>query len=88
MPLGTCLAQVRQWIKTQNAQAKQSGGVRLLVCHLPVKSPWLNPIQPKWVHGKRAVVEPDTKLSAQELKTRICEYLDCQLLEPLAKQVS
>jgi hypothetical protein len=24
-----------------------------------MKSPWLNPIEPKWVHGKRKVVEPD-----------------------------
>jgi len=81
--------QVRQWIKTHNAQVKQSGkGIRLIVCHLPVKSPWLNAIEPKWVHGKRAIVEPDRKLTAQELKLRICKYFDCPLLEPLAKKVS
>lgn len=80
--------QVRQWIAAHNRQVKQSGGVRLLVCHLPVKSPWLNPIEPKWLHGKRAVVEPDRKLTAQELKTRICDYFDCPLLEPLANKVS
>jgi hypothetical protein len=28
------------------------------VCRLPVKSPWLNPIEPRWLHGKRAIVEP------------------------------
>ena len=37
-------------------------GVRLLACRLPRKSPWLNPIEPKWVHGKRASVEPDRLL--------------------------
>lgn len=79
---------VRQWLRTHNAQAKQTGGLRLLVCRLPVKSPWLNPIEPKWVHGKRAVVEPARQLSAQELKTRICDYFECSLLAPLAKQVS
>ncbi len=80
--------QVRQWIATHNRQAKQSSGLRLLVCQLPVKSPWLNPIEPKWMHGKRAVIEPDRKLTAQELKTRICDYFGCPLLESLAKKVS
>jgi transposase len=79
---------VQQWIKTHNAQVKQSKkGIRLIVCQLPVKSPWLNAIEPKWVHGKRAIVEPERKLTAQELKTRICDYFDCPLLEPLAKKV-
>jgi hypothetical protein len=38
---------------------------------LPSKSPWLNPIEPKWVHGKRAVSEPDRLLSADELEARV-----------------
>ncbi len=33
---------VRAWIKTHNRQAKREGGVRILACYLPVKSPWLN----------------------------------------------
>ena len=81
--------QVQHWIKAHNAAVKQSGqGVRLLICRLPVKSPWLNAIEPKWVHGKRAIVEPARKLTAQELKVRICQYFDCPLLDSLAKQVS
>jgi hypothetical protein len=28
-------------------------------CLLPKHSPWLNAIEPKWVHGKRKVVEAD-----------------------------
>ena len=68
--------------------AKRTGGLRLLVCRLPVKSPWLNPIEPKWVLALRAIVEPAHKLSVQELKTRICDYFKCSLLEPLAKHVS
>lgn len=81
--------QVRQWIRNHNAQVKQSGqGVRLIICRLPVKSPWLNAIEPKWMHGKRAIIEPNRTLSVNELKTRICSYFDCPLLEPLAKQVS
>lgn len=81
--------QVQQWIRHHNRQVKQTGrGVRLIICRLPVKSPWLNAIEPKWIHAKRAIVEPQRKLTVQELKTRICEYFDCPLLPPLAKQVS
>ncbi len=79
---------VRQWIRSHNTKAKQTGGLRLLVCRLPVKSPWLNCIEPKWVHGKRAIVEPERKLTALELKTKVCDYFECPLLELLTKQVS
>src|SRR5262249_51462050 len=50
---------VRAWLKTHNRRAKAEGGVRVVACYLPVKSPWLNPIEPKWGHGKKAIVEPD-----------------------------
>ena len=70
--------QVRSWIGQHNRQVKQQGdGVRLLVCPLPVKSPWLNPIEPHWAHGKRAVVEPARLLPAHELAARVCRYFDC-----------
>ena len=59
---------VRDWIVAHNRRAKQPGGVRIVVCCLPVKSPWLNPIEPKWAHGKRAIVEPDRKLTAPEVQ--------------------
>jgi len=81
--------EVRTWIKEHNRAVKQSGtGVRILVCRLPTKSPWLNPIEPKWVHGKKQVVEPARKLSATELKQRVCNYYGCDLLDPIAKQVA
>jgi DDE superfamily endonuclease len=69
---------VRAWIRTHNQQVKQQGhGVRILSCYLPVKSPWLNPIEPKWVHGKRAIVQADRLLSARELADRACAYFGC-----------
>ena len=69
---------VRTWIRTHNRQVKQTGqGVRIVACLLPSKSPWLNPIEPKWVHGKRAVSEPDRLLSADELEARVCAYYRC-----------
>ena len=78
--------EVRTWIGAHNRQAKREGGVRILVCRLPVKSPWLNRIEPKWVHAKRAVVEPDRTLSKVELIERICAYFNCKYVEHL-KQV-
>ena len=75
--------EVKQWLKEQKRTAKRTGGVRLVVCPLPKKSPWLNPIEPKWAHGKRAVVEPERVLSAQELAQRLCAYYGCDHLEHL-----
>ena len=66
---------VRTWIRGHNQAVKQTGkGVRILPCLLPSKSPWLNPIEPKWVHGKRNVSEADRILSADELEARVCAY--------------
>jgi transposase len=79
---------VRAWIKAHNRRAKARRGCRLLVCGLPSKSPWLNPIEPRWAHGKRAVVEPERKLTGAELKQRLCAYYGCPLLNPLEQKVS
>lgn len=69
---------VRRWIKQHNRSVKAQGrGVRIVACYLPSKSPWLNAIEPKWVHGKRAVVEPTRPLTAQELADRVCAYYGC-----------
>jgi hypothetical protein len=76
-------ARVRAWIKGHNRRVKREGGVRLLACRLPSKSPWLNPIEPKWVHGKRAIVEPERLLTAHEVETRACEYYGCDHVEHL-----
>jgi DDE superfamily endonuclease len=76
---------VRAWRTAHNRRVKRDGGCRLVVCPLPSKSPWLNRIEPKWVHGKRAIAEPDRKLHVAELKHRICAYYNCELLEPIAK---
>jgi transposase len=76
---------VRSWIKVHNREAKRKGGVRIVACFLPVKSPWLNPIEPKWAHGKKAIVEPARLLAAQEVRTRVCDYYGCEHLEPLAQ---
>lgn len=75
---------VRTWLRRHNQRVKATGeGVRILACRLPVQSPWLNPIEPKWVHGKRAVAEADRLLSAAELETRVYAYYGCDREEHL-----
>jgi DDE superfamily endonuclease len=76
---------VQAWITAHHRHAKQEGGCRLMVCRLPSKSPWLNPIEPKWVHGKRAVVEPARVLSMTDLMQRVCAYYECELTDPIAQ---
>jgi len=69
---------VRTWIRGHNRRVKTRGaGVRILPCFLPTKSPWLNPIEPQWTHGKRRVLAPDRLLAAQELEARVCDYYAC-----------
>jgi hypothetical protein len=69
---------VRAWLRAHNRAVRASGrGVRIVACYLPAKSPWLNAIEPKWVHAKRRVVEPDRLLGPQELADRACAALDC-----------
>jgi transposase len=70
--------EVRTWVRAHNHGVKRTGqGVRIVPCRLPTKSPWLNPIEPKWIHGKRAVMEPDRRLSAAELEARVYAYYGC-----------
>ena len=78
---------VQGWIRTHNRTVKRTGGVRILVCRLPVKSPWLNPIEPRWLHGKRAIIEPDGPLTAHELMDRVHQHFGCERLEPLHQHV-
>jgi hypothetical protein len=82
--------QVKTWLREYNQTVLQEvrtgkRGVRIIPCWLPTKSPWLNRIEPKWVHGKRAVVEPARLLTAQEVKQRVCDYFGCEVVVPLTR---
>jgi hypothetical protein len=81
---------VRRWLRAHNRRVKQAGhGARLLVSFLPVKSPWLNPSEPKWLQGKKRVAEPDRLRSAAELAERVCAAYACphhpHLIQPPPK---
>jgi hypothetical protein len=77
---------VRAWIQTHNRRVKAGGGVRIVASFLPVKSPWLNPIEPKWAHGKTAIVEPDRLLTADEVRQRVWDYYRCDPASPLVQE--
>lgn len=69
---------VRTWLGYHNRRVKTTGqGARIVAFRLPVKSPWLNPIEPTWVRGKRAVAETDWILSVDELASRVYAYYGC-----------
>lgn len=68
--------QIKEWVKKHNWQVKGKGGVRLLTFLLPIKSPWLNPQEPHWVHCKKNVVEPKETLTMWQLKERIWSYFN------------
>jgi transposase len=63
---------VRRWVGEHNRRVQREGGVRIVPCWLPTKSPWLNPIEPHWVHAKRRITEPTRLLTAAELEDRVC----------------
>ena len=63
---------VQAWIGAHNRTVKRTGGVRILVCRLPVKSPWLNPAEPLlgFLPRQRAAVQnsPDRLAAASQPK--------------------
>jgi hypothetical protein len=76
--------EVRTWLRQHNQRVHREGGVRLVPCWLPSKSPWLNPIEPQWAHGKRRVAEPARLLTARELEERVCAAFACLPCDHLA----
>lgn len=71
---------LKTWVHSHNQQVKKEpDGVRLLLCLLPSKSPWLNPMEPIWLHAKRKVSEPDDDLSVKVLKQRLCAVFNTTL---------
>jgi len=62
---------VRCGVRQHNRPVTQAGhGVRLIVSYLPVTSPWLTPIEPTWLPGKKRIVAPARLLLASSSPTR------------------
>jgi transposase len=79
---------VTHWVVEHNQRIKPGQGVEIVLCELPVASPWLNNIEPCWKHAKKAIVEPGRKLTAHETVTRVCEHFGCALLPYLKTEVT
>jgi len=68
--------EVRGWIADHNRQVEADGaGGRIVARRLPTQSPWLNPLEPKGVHGNKRVVEPARLPPAAELEDRVYRAL-------------
>jgi hypothetical protein len=46
---------VKQKVAEHNREARQKGGIRVLLFYLPIRSPWLMPLEPVFGQTKRAV---------------------------------
>ncbi len=57
-----------------------------LARQLLVKAPRLRLIEPTWVRGRRAMVEPARLLPAAELEERVCAYFACHPEDHLIAQ--
>ncbi|MBA4062603.1 MAG: hypothetical protein C0501_02630 [Isosphaera sp.] len=81
------------FVRVRGAAARHLGrrvrrartGCRIRACGRPVEAPRPNPVEPKWQHGRRAVVEPDRKLTPDELRPRVCDDFKCPHDAPLPK---
>jgi transposase len=65
---------VSDWVAEHNRRVKRDRGVLIVLCPLPVKSPWLNNIETRWGPAKQAIVELDRLLTADEVVARVCEH--------------
>jgi hypothetical protein len=74
---------VRAAIRAHNQAAPRSGGVKVVPGWLPIQSPWLNPIEPKWTPGTRRVGEPARRRPAAEREARVYAALHARPTAPL-----
>jgi transposase len=79
---------VSDWLAEHNRGVKRDGGVQVVLCPLPVKSPWLNNIETRWGPAKRAILELDRILTAQEVASRVCEHFATKLLPYLKSRAA
>jgi transposase len=71
---------VLAWLGEHNKRAWKEGGIEVIHFELPAGSPWLNNIEPCYKEAKKAIIELDRKLTAQETVDRVCQHFGCPLL--------
>jgi hypothetical protein len=81
--------QVKGWLRLYNQRARHEGRPRLVLWSLPKRSPWLNPIEPHWLHSKKRICEPtDQDLSPHELQRRLFSALKARFIAALSHHLS
>ena len=71
---------LKLWLRVHNLLAKKAtNGVRLLTYLLPLKSPWLNPMETIWLHAKHKWLSLMVSLSVEILKARLCAYFQTSI---------
>ena len=65
------------WIRFVEGRPVSGITIQFITCYLPTKSPWLNVMETKWIHGRRKVVEADRLLDAHEMAVRVCAAFGC-----------
>lgn len=68
-------ASVRARITEHNRQVKRDGGVHVILFYLPIKSPWLMPLEPVFGQTKRAI-GPERRQEMSELKSAVERRID------------
>ncbi len=67
-------AQTRTWIRAYNQRAKREGLTRLIVCFLPVRSPWLMPLEAVFGYTKHQILGDRLFGAVAELRDAVQEY--------------
>ena len=65
---------LRGWASAYNRDAARRGETRLMLFFLPTRSPWLNPIEPRWMQCKRAIYSEETTPTVHQLTQSIHDY--------------
>jgi len=65
------------WRRQHNEAVRHTAGTEVVHFELPVASPWLNNIEPCWTEARKAIIEPERKLTAQETVDRVCQHFRC-----------
>ena len=69
----------RQWIRDYNRRAKREGLTRLIMCHLPTRSPWLMPLEPIFGWIKHRVLGDRFFSTVADLQAAVERAFECRI---------
>jgi hypothetical protein len=77
-----------RWMRRYNRWAGKHGRTRIVPYRPPVASPWLDPIEPHWLHCKRAVYSVDHNPTIKEIGHAIDDYFGVRNARDARKAVN